>query len=226
VHRGSAVSGAGRGGANSIPPARRTPQELKHWRAQIAAAFEETRRVAFPRRELHVTYSPFQGGDTPAVLVRADGARDDYTVRLPDGSLKDCTSSRIAHLRGMVQALPSVGGIGGGATGGAPPGGRLGWPGAAPRPAPAAQPQAQLRPQGAALLRQGSGLARIQQLMAMGFTENQADDALHITGEEIDAAIEVCLRKSYLRRIAWLAWWSALVMTCVLVLCTARDFLC
>lgn len=194
VHRGSAVGGARcAGGAfGGVQPAGprtcRTPQELKHWRGQIAAAFEETRRTAFPRRELHVTYSPFEGGDTPAVLVKADGARDDYTVRLPDGSLKDCTSSRITHLRGMMEAPPSVGGIGIGAVGGAPPGGQPG--------SQAAQPKLRSAP-GAALLRQGSGLARIQQLMAMGFTESQADDALHITGEEIDAAIEVCLRESH-----------------------------
>lgn len=31
--------------------------------------------------------------------------------------------------------------------------------------------------------------------MAMGFTESQADDALYITGEQIDEAVEACLRE-------------------------------
>ena len=163
----------------------RTPQELKHWRVQIAAAFQQ--RLAFPRGELHVTYSPVQGHATQAVLIKANGDRDDYTVRLPDGSLKDCTSSRITQIRGVVQAAPGAGGIGLGGAGEATP-----YPAAA-QPHPQPQPQ----PRGAALLRQGSNLVRIQQLMAMGFSESQADDALHITGEEIDAAIEVCLRKSH-----------------------------
>ena len=43
--------------------------------------------------------------------------------------------------------------------------------------------------------RQGSALARVQKLMAMGFDESHADDALHITGEDIVAAVEACLRK-------------------------------
>ena len=172
--------------------AHRTPQELKHWRAQIAAAFGETSRVAFPRRELHVTYSPVQGRATQAVLVKADGDRDDYTVRLPDGSLKDCTSSRITQLCGLVQAAPNAGAIGAGVVGGATP-----YPDSAgENGAAAALHQPQLRAHGPALVRQGSSLARIQQLMGMGFSESQADDALHITGEQIDAAIEVCLRTS------------------------------
>ena len=178
---GSAASGVSAGG---VAQRGRTPRELKKWRAKIAAAFEEAHRHAFPAQELHVTYSPLQGGAMQAVLVKADGARDDYTVRLPDGSLKNCTSSRITHISGAVRKAAATGRIGsraGGVAGSAA--------------GSAAHPQQQLEPKQFPGQRQGSALARVQQLVAMGFDESHADDALHVTGEDISAAIEACLRE-------------------------------
>ena len=159
-------------GGPRVPPAR-TPQQLRQWRGQIAAAFAQA-LGATPTQELRVRYVQTPPFGQEATLVKADGARDDYTVRLADGSLMACTSSRIVELLPPraaalgVQGPPATGGAGAGAGGGA----------AAPAP----------------LQRTGSAQAKVQQLVAMGFSEVQADDALEGVGGQLDAAIEACLR--------------------------------
>ena len=155
-----------------------TPQDLKRWRARITTAFAET--YAFPGRELVVMFSPVHGATMQAVLVRADGTRDDYTVRLEDGSHKDCTSSRLTRLCGVRKL-----------SGAAPHARQLLDP--HPQPRAAAGAAAVLDSRG----RLGSGLVRFQQLVDMGFPASHADDALHATGEEIEAAIEACLCARY-----------------------------